>query len=341
VVRRWVPAVWLVACTPHFDLPDAPIVGASPALRAQLRAELAAFDAAIGPGRIVLREVRVVDQIGGDDDIAGGYRNERVHLRIDDPMPTFTLRHELCHAVHVQEDLLRDAHPLFDLAAAGLFTGDDTYVAALGGHYRSARRQRTEAMASFCELGPTALDALLTPCPGEAPLAADLAAWMFDHVYTAFEPGPPPEPGPVVTLDGWLPSTFEQVSGSTVPGVVVVATVDGRSSPWDLATGARRDALEAEPIESAFSPPPLRGILRVEEVGWLEGPAAARGPMFLHHLGNSASRLFVGTAPEPTCPDGCWAPVEGSCDGDEQLFTADGAVYRAWTEGLAVRWQAL
>jgi hypothetical protein len=337
------PALVLaLGCRPPVALSEVPIVGAGPVARAEIVAELAAFEAAIGPARLALRRVDVVDRIRRDDDIAGGYRADRVWLTRDDPELASTLRHELCHAVHEQEGLLDDADPLWDTVAAGLYTADAGYAQAIRGHYPTARRQRHEAMAAYCELGPMALAALADPCPGEAPLAAELSAWLLAEVYSAYEVAEPVPAGPTVTLDGWLPGRLDAVVGTDAPGVLAVTTTDGGWSTWDAQSGAPVD-VDAALHPTADRPPPVRGLRSPEAVGWRGGPAAARGSSSLFHLGASAPRLFVAGPPAETCPDGCWAVVEGSCGGpeDEQLFTADGGVLRAWTEGLAVKWSRL
>lgn len=323
------------ACRPAVPLAEVPVRGATPREEALVRAELAAFEAAVGAGRLTLREVAFVDTIRGDEDVAGAYHAGRVLLTRED-RPTDTLRHELCHAVHQQEDLLREPDPLLDTLAAGLFTGTEVYAEALRHHYRTPRRQREEAMAAFCELGPVVLDALATPCPGEAPLAAEVAAWMASTVYVARPPAEPVAPAAPTTLDAWLRFGFTDVAGTDVPGVVSVEEGGGARSTWRLQDGAPGDPAAA-PLPAATDAPwfpgPVTGAL-----GWPTGPGAVRGRPSLLHLGWAGSRLWATDAGD----DG-WRVVEGSCAPpvDEVLFTADGAVWRAWTEGLAVRWAPL
>lgn len=327
-----------LACRPLRPLEDTPVLGGTPELRERVRAELAAFDAAVGPGRVELRKVVFVD--GGPnvrgDDVAGAYGLGRVELAADDPQVTLTLRHELCHAVHVTDGLLDDPDPLWDEVAAGLFTLDPTYVSAReAGHYHTADRQRHEAMASFCELGADALAALLDPCPGESPLQVDLARWLLDEVYREVEPPGPVVDGPITTLDGWSP-TEPTVSAADVEGVVAVG--DGLAA--DLVGGQRLE-LDVTAVPEEDPGVRIRGVYTSIPVGYPDGPAATRGSSWLHHLQWSAPRLYV--AGEGCVGVGCWSVPEGECaarDG-EALFTAGGGLYRSWRDGFVVRWARL
>ena len=327
----------LAGCSP-VALRDTPVLGGTAEQRERVRSELAAFQDAVGPERLSVRSVKIVERIRNLDDVAGSYRDHRVWLTADDDALTLTLRHELCHAVRDADDLLDAPDPLLDTLAAGLFD-TEPYAEALSRHYRTARRQRSEAMAAFCELGPVALAALRDPCPGEPPLAGDVAAWMLDTVYTDYVPTEPwvSDPDATVTLDAWSPYA-PTVSATDLSGVVWVSGADGEDAvAAELADGRLVEA-EVAAVPTVDEGPPLRGVYVEDGAGWSDGPAAARGFSGLNHLGISAPRLFVFDADV-----GDWRVVVDACEAlpNETLFTADGQVWRSWTDGLTLKWGPL
>lgn len=339
-MRLLLPLLSIACADADGPLGEVRIEGASPAFEAELRQELRAFELAVGAGRIHLRFVRVVDEVHGDEDVAGGYRNHRILLAAG--APASVLRHELCHAVHDADGLLDRPDPLWDEVAAGLFLYDEYARAALRDHYRTARRQRHEAMASFCGLGPAALDALTDPCPGEPPRAAEVADWLLRRVYRDHEdPGPLERPA-AVTMDGWA----EPVS-SVRPGAggdTVVVDVLGETTEWRLADGAWVGE-GGEPGASIDQVEPLwSGSYALSSAGAVDGRQAQRSWMPLYHLGAAEERLFARTAPDDDgCPGGCWRRVDEACAGPsrEWMFTIGADVWRAWSDGAMVRWDPI
>ncbi|MEZ4239815.1 MAG: hypothetical protein R3F59_27385 [Myxococcota bacterium] len=307
-------------------LGEVEIEGGSLALQAQLRAELVAFDQDVGPGRIDLRAVHVTNAVNGGH--AGQLRSNEVWIDVHSG-PVRVLRHELCHRVSSPDDLAQV--PLWEEVAAQLFGSDLAHAIDV---YPTAHAQREEAMAQFCEAGPVALSALRDLCPGEDPLAAELADWLMRTIYQNYEAPPllALDPAEAVTFDGWV-TIDSTVAGTTADGLVVVG-LDGAWRAASLQTGQRVDADGLRPAPDPDEAPTLRGVERRSGVGLPGGPAAAVGTVDLNHFGASARRLF---AYDPAV--GAWTTVPQCLDASAQLFSADGGVWTAWREGEVQRWQ--
>lgn len=325
------------ACAAERPLGQTPILGGTPELRALIRDELRRFEDAIGPDRIHLRRIEVVDEVRGDGALAGTYVHRRIELREGDERPDWTLRHELCHAVHVQEGWLDDPDPFWDGVADDLFTQDVDYVTALAtGHYDSADQRRHEAMAAFCEVGPTAWSVLRHACPGESPQQAAIAARLLDEVYREVPDRLPVVPGPVVVASG--PPPVAPVLGPTdVAGVIWAGSdlIPGAAAFFRLADGA--PATVAATLPSASDGPRVPGLFLGDRAGWADGPAAAWTATWLHHLGPSSLRLLAAERAAP------WRMVDGACAAtpDDALFTSGTGVFRSWTSDGALRWSSV
>jgi hypothetical protein len=327
----------LPACRPERPLSLVPISGGTRQERAIVREELEAFAQAVGPDRVEVRQIEIVEQVGYGDRMAGSYSRSGIELDAGSPGLASTVRHELCHALDHAEGLTVGPDPLLDELAAGLFQEDPSLAELWHDYYKTARKQRAEALATFCELGPVALDSLRQPCPGQSPLLQEVAEWMLDRVYLDYTPMSPLEldPSGAVTMDAWVEGPQPDISATARAGVgVVEAQADW--SDWgrglDLYTGQTfSPAPDGEPDLQRL--PWLGGFAVHVGAGWSKGPAAAFGSMQTHHL-RAPPRLLVYDPEEQG-----WRPVLDSCDVQPDLFTADGELWRSWTEGPMLRWK--
>jgi hypothetical protein len=332
--------VLLAACRPERPLSEVPITGGTQQERAIVKAELEVFARAVGPDRIGLRRVKLVEEVRGDDRLAGAYTGSEILLDAGWEDLASTVRHELCHAVERAEGLAAGPDPLLDELAAGFFQEMAVLADLWPKYYRTARLQRSEALASFCELGPVALDSLRQPCPGQSPLLQEVAEWMMDRIYLEHPLLPPLEleTSDAVTMDAWVETFDPRISATAQPGVVV-AEGDWDEHDWrrglDLYTGEVQDyALDAEPNVQEL--PWAGGFDLYGGVGWREGPAVLRGYVSAHHLNSGSSRSLVYDPDE-----GGWRTVLESCEPRFDVFTADGQLWMAWEEGPLLRWRPL
>ena len=330
------------ACQQKVPLSEVPIRGGTEEQRALLEAELAAYEDAIGPDRVALRYVELVDEVLGDDFVEGVYRGKKVIL-LDKDSDSLTriLRHELCHAVDHADHLTRRPDPLLDELSAAVFSQSATLALVWRLSYKTAREQRGEAMSILCELGPLALSALTDPCPEDSLLAREAADWLMREVYREYVPLEPLSlaEAPVVTLEGWDDGASSIVSASTEPGVVI-ARSDSDFDDWqvaaDIETGELLDTT-ALPVEDIAEAPILRGVYLADVVGFPEGPAAAIGAVLPSPLEGDDERLFVYDR-----EGGDWRMTDDGCGYDHgDLFTADGEVFRSRRDAGLLRWQKL
>jgi hypothetical protein len=341
VDRRVAVLVVAAACRPNVELEEVPVLGGTAEDRERIRAELAAFADAIGPDRVKLRSVRIVDDLpGGNDewDIGGSYRADHTVRLVPGDGLTVRVRHELCHALDHAEDLMAKPHPLFDDLAAGLFA-DPSLADLIPQHYRTAREQREEAHAQFCEVGPMAASALTRPCGPASDRAVEVGQWLRDHVYTAYDEPPPLEldRSTAVTKDGWAESPT--VAAGPEPGTVVVGADEGElGEVFDLYTGAWADT-PAEPVPNVQEGPPARGLEAWQRAGFADGPAVAEGWLATPFLQVGGPRLFLF---DPAY--GRWREVVPGCQPMhwDDFFTADGQVWQSFVEEeVLLRWMPL
>src|SRR5262249_38499990 len=153
------------------------------------------------------------------------------------------VRHELCHALVAQDDLLDRPTPAVDALAEALFDPDYPLDPALAphAHFGTEDRRRSEAVAIACEWGPygaAALEGLA--CSEPDPDGQPLARWLLDRVWSAFELPDPADPDlsdpirwssdEIVELEG--------ISPTDDPDVIVLSLNYGREIHADLWTGA-------------------------------------------------------------------------------------------------------
>jgi hypothetical protein len=320
-----VTALWLLSmmgCR-YQTLDEVDIHGATAAQEAALRAELLAFDEAVGPGRVRISGVWVEDLPEGR---AGLFRRGTRRLSLDERtgLRRDTLVHELCHALDADEDLWRD--PLVAELAEGLFDEDYPWAPTDPVATRSKRARQREAFAAFCETSAVAAHALARPCDDDPDDAARVGRFYRDEVFvglhtTGFHPLRE------VVTDGGIAMVWPTEN----PDVVVV--LRGTEVEYvELTTGAL--VAEESPLlqlDTLLPPPGLVGSFDLDRVaGSPEGPFAARMSFWLHHLGHSAPR-WVGLGAEG------WSTESGACDlVGEQAFAAGGGVWlqhdAGWTE---------
>lgn len=166
---RWVAVAAAGGCGRCPPLADAPILPAD-VTHAPIRAGLVAADAEFVP-EVCVDHVRVGELGGGH---YGKYaplgRSVRLAPYLSGKWLDEVLRHELCHAVDRQNDLVRGREDQFTDAWSIDWTD--------GGE----RREAAEGFAHVCELGRDALAALWQPtCPGDPDLRA--ARVVRDEVY--------------------------------------------------------------------------------------------------------------------------------------------------------------
>ena len=325
----------LVACTASGPLPDTPIEGGSDEQRMLVREELREFDAAVGAGRLSIPLVRF-----RDIDAPAEIRRSSYRITLDtDTAPhdvRWILRHELCHGLDFEEDLVAHS-PLFDELATGYFAdADQTEVDAV---YPTDRMRRSEALAVFCSIGALGAHSITSSCRNEPEIAAELSRWLIERVWRAHEPQDFAwEPADAV---GWaseeLPSEIT-VGSTLVPENSIRIGLDYVDSiVVDLHTAEPQviedDDIVYEPRPSGVDGGFLYDLSDTTVHGWPDGPAAAFGRVYLWHLGYSDLRLFVRQTGGPwmlSAPD-CQLPFQ-------QLFTADESVWIAWVDGYRVKW---
>lgn len=326
----------LLACGGPVALTEVEIVGGTPAQRAAAADELAALDAAMGPGRLRIRTITF-------DDVSGAYAKYvplSHKIVVDDVLDPDgvrrNLRHELCHALDLGEGLLDDPTVPFDAF------GEELYDRVLD-HGTSARRRRSEAMAQVCELGPFGAAALAQACPGDDATGTALAAWVLANAWAEHVPD---EPWPLAERASASPEIAwdELWMEATVEPSRARLTVGSPEASWsadvDLATGEVLDGVAD--LAPGLPPPPTSDLpvgahLGVAQ-GWDLRLRAAAVELPVTGLATGAPRL-LGASVEG------WTLVGDGClDADRgrwALFTADEAVWLAWGDGPAVTWAPL
>lgn len=246
--RAWLLPV-LGGCVSH-PLDEVPIHGGTPEQQRVVRDAIAEFEGWIGPGRVELGRVT----FGGIDRGAGRYwpdaRRIRLVEELQGPALRRVVRHELCHAVDHQDDLLNAADPVFDRLVEQVRNDDGHPLHDVVG--RSRRVDRSELFAQLCENGPAWTHVVANPCPGDPAELAPAAQFIEDEVWAgevdlSFEPGPTQrEIGSFEAA--WEVDQLEFLGGRDEAAVLVTAysprDPDGAggamSREWrDLGTGER------------------------------------------------------------------------------------------------------
>src|SRR5688500_15672705 len=105
--------MWLVACA-TYPLSDVPIVGGTAEQREVVQRTVDHFDDAVGPGRVELHVIRIVES---NQDWRGRYRGASQTIDISDATGS-VVRHELGHAlVHQQELDVLDPEPMSEVVS--------------------------------------------------------------------------------------------------------------------------------------------------------------------------------------------------------------------------------
>lgn len=263
-------ALGLAGCAEPVPLTDIVVEGGTAAQREVVYAELAAFDEAIGPGRLQLKSVR----FGGlnEEKLNGLADRYRIRLASNVSLTTIarTVRHELCHTLDYQESISQANEALLESLRLGLMAED------LATHLRkSDLARRREAFAEFCELGPRTAELFSSGCPGEEADASELFSILHSDVWVESQPFPaaalgeeilnrsappgysgvseevdvwPSDPGiltieyPLVEPAGWMTSTHVDLyTGEDV------VPIDASSAPWVLWNAG--PALAAERLD--------------------------------------------------------------------------------------------
>lgn len=330
---RWV-LLAAAGCDRTYPLPIVPIRGGTAEVRAELRAELIEYDAQVGPGRVELRRIDVVEhtQYG----TLGHYSAADRTIEMVPVAPTLTLRHELCHAIDFAERRIDDDIELYDELSRALVDHGAVPVEL----YTTQRAQQDEAFAQSCERGGLALWLLAEhPCEHDGDLVVDVARHLTDAVYVGFEP---PD---LLDLDGlpWVTPEAWTTTGEVDPtedGQHVVVHELGESAGirFDLdgqRLGVTGDATWATGPQIG---PILRGIELEDRAGRRIGePALAQGSASFDTFPTD-SRVFVF---DPADPEE-WRPLD-VCrpSGAEQVLVADGALWHWWNDPPLLRWVRL
>ncbi|MEZ4237719.1 MAG: hypothetical protein R3F59_16535 [Myxococcota bacterium] len=328
-------------CAQQVPLDEVPVLHGTDAQAATVQRGIAAFEAASGAGRVTLRRI-VFDDVYG---ALGQYDSVHQRVRLDHALHGAVLervlRHELCHALDFQEDLVADPDPRWDDQVRTLFRLGAVDTAGLDG----PRIRRSEAFARYCELGPLVAHALRDPCPEEAPEDTDVFRFLARRVWRASDVPPLPPLGEPHA--SWVPPqppyTFD-VLGLDDPGRIALrldSGVDVSFVTLDLDSGAPvPDPGLAPFLPDAPLPAGLEGVCPLyadfsSAAGFAAGPAAVVARFWLYP-GASAGRVLAD--------DGSgWAPLPGCVPpGPSDVFaTADGRVWLAWTDGGRIAWAAL
>lgn len=322
------------ACADAVHLPEVPVTGGSPAARAAIRDELAAFDGAVGPGDVRLTEVAVRPL----PDLLGLYQEARRRISLHDGLPddqvARILRHELCHALEHQHGVVDDPVPVLDAFGAWLYAPEGADLP----DRPSARGRRAEALAELCEMGPLRAWALTLPCPKDPPRAEPAYGWVDANVWRAWDrPEVHPLGEPVASWVADRPFATATVTATDAPGRlgIVLRHADGAVELHgaELWTGA-----PAAPGEALGPPAAPEGSGAV----WgLDG-----GPLLSVVAFPGLRRWFeVPAEPRLVLDDGeDHTLVAGACLRSVvawNVFYLESRFWYAWADGATVSWAPL
>ncbi len=354
-VRTGVCALLLMGCGPRYALDEVPIEGGTAEQQAVVAAELLRFEQWSGAGRVSLVGVELTDGTASwEAEQEGRYNRITTKIQVSgDLQPesmALTLRHELCHALDVQENLLKGDVAAFDAVVDRVEREADH---PLHEHRVGSRsRRRAEVFAYLCQLGPLATAMLSRPC---SDIGDDYEA-VADEVHTDAWQGDPdvrraplwslgPTVGPAVMpfeiFDLQAVGSTSQdgfrvyVQGAGMPVVRDLSTVDGQQIP-SFSDATVDAAAEGAAAEAPYGAPDLAPVGPVANTydAVSDGSVALRIVRGLEHqpLGfRTAPRVNAGEADPWQLVDGC--PSEAS-----SVFLANGQLYTTWAEGEAVWW---
>jgi hypothetical protein len=356
--RSSVAAFVLAGCAQRYALDEVSIEGGTDEQRSAILAELERFERWIGAGRVELAGIEVSEGPGGQlKDHAGRYDRLTARIQLSgDLHPSvfpLTLRHELCHALDAQENLLVRPVPAFDDVASRILHDEDH---PLNGNLGSGRRRhRAEVFAYVCQQAPLGTALLARPCPGESDEYAEVATWINDKAWTA---APDISPKPLESMSPpvgpWrVPfeaTALEAIGSQSLDAVILyatgdepgvqkaVSTLDGSDAPFfqDLTLGAITDGYEAV---APYRAPELGHFsMSVQE----PIDAVSDGEVTLRIVrGLRQPDLDVVSAPHVLVGplDDAWSLLDGACPSEaSSVFIANGRLHVAWAGGSSVWW---
>lgn len=320
-------------------LADVPIDGGTDDERAVVQAALLDFEADAGPGRVEVSEVRIVES-----DTWMGKTNQRVvwiQAGMSAADTALTVRHELCHILTNQEDLVHERwNPLSRLTDGPLGSGREG-----SDEYRVA-----EVFANLCEKGPAVANALAGGCPDDPDGLWPLFAWLSDTVWT----GEPrlgvvaPAVEHVTTLATSLrPTGVSVFPASDDPLALSVWALEGT----DLAEVFLVDPYTGEDVTGSGDMPHDLQIAGDEDAevpaglgcdprgrwGWDGGAAGTSCDVPLEGFGAYRRALIWDGAAWNLAADACMGPDRDR----DQMFAADHGIWLAEPDGASVTWRLL
>jgi hypothetical protein len=338
-------------CKPLAPLSEVPLLGGSQEQRALVSEQLAAFEGWSGPERVQLRSIRFVEQEGSH---LGRYhlRQKRIELapHLTGDTLAVTLRHELCHALERQEDLVSTLPQFQNLAEDLELEGIDLIR---DGKLDSGVLEQSEVMALLCEEGPASTLLAQLSCPTDSPGLEVVGRWFAEQVWLGepdlglgaaltAEPLDARHTSPFVPHDIQF---FVEPSGQSALLAMHRREEEELQSDelWiDLHTG---EPVEAQTYEDSgaydldpvvplpvglTAPPTSRSLVPIHTV--VQGERAAvivDGPDF--HLWQLAPRLIF-------LDEGQWWAVEHCPGAVGTVFPTPEALWVAWAEQHDIRW---
>lgn len=332
------------ACTTS-SLNEVRIIGGTDELRAQLRDELVRFESWVGEDRIRLSAVEITEL----PDTYGQYRPVGRRIVISDAIPSeelrrVTMRHELCHAIDRQNDLLDERQPVFDELMASLTRPEaydpERFVPSTHGYDQPEH----ELFADLCERGPQ-YPKLLQACSELPPALSAASEVLVRQVFTG-QVSAASSLGDVVT---WTAPFVPERLFAVASGSGILLTV-GRQ----LDTAGQQLHQVGLSIEDA-TPQPVQ-VLPEAYAGydvapepplprWAESRSAETG--FTADDGSALDWVEV-TAPgfEETWSrflvlhdvDAAWTAVEACPRSVAGVFRTDAQFFAVWADRQNVRW---
>lgn len=327
---------WALAGCAAFPLSEVPVEAADPEVRDRLIGVLEQFESeAVLP--VQLSEVVVEPRAD-----RGGYNRSRRRISLSDELTAGELewaaRHELCHALDLQNDLSRPG----DVPIAA-FAEDMRQRFPLTELYREGPGWlvRTEAFAWLCQQSPVGFGSVGEPCPDDPPGFGAVGSWVAHRAWGGRgREGTMPEAA-VAGPEGSSPvKTVTATALSATPSIFALhldLEDDGHELRWvDRRTGEE----VPEPDRQGYiSPPderppgwPPDPAWQGRDFGLADGPAAVVFEPDLLQLGPAGRR--VATFDGETWGTRC------AHRGEDPLYASDG-LYTLWLEGDRVVWADL
>jgi hypothetical protein len=319
-------AFLLQGCEPHCDLAGVPVHGGTQEQQSAVRSALEQMEGALALPTCV-DHVRL-GQLWESWHAEGAYNTVTRGVRLDKntemSLLAGHLRHELCHAVDVQNDFLKGREEFF-------YYPDGYYLPNV-----SDRHLIKEAFARTCQVGPQALSVLWSECPLDPDLAG--TRLVQQEVYEL-----PEEPAPR--------AHFEPVASAPVAGATLLLHLR-ESESGALAFDLQ---LEDEQEQSVLVDPWTGESLDAEEdwanrpfflspeppADWRTRGDADGGPLQDGTELVTASLLAWTGEVHRTFAwvDGTFAPVDGPCPNEStRFFPFGGELWSGQLEGETLSW---